>query len=253
MRHIIIGDVHGMLAELEALIEKVDLRPKDHVVFVGDLVDKGPHPEGVVRFVKALAERHTVVVVEGNHEEKHRRFRHSKNMAMKDSEEISRVYDALTDEEHAFMQSFVPFHRIPQLNVLVVHAGISGDMRSFPESVEEIYALPKKRRKAFERIMRTRYVDAVTGKMLALGANKPGDPFWAEVYDGRFGHVIFGHEPLDEVTLYPHATGIDTSAVFGGSLSAVVYQEGTTQPEVVSVKAERGYAQPLSFGDSIDA
>ena len=53
--------------------------------------------------------------------------------------------------------------------------------------------------------------------------------------------------------MYPHATGIDTSAVFGGSLSAVVYQEGTTQPEVVSVKAERGYAQPLSFGDSIDA
>ena len=54
MRYIIIGDVHGMLVELEALIEKVELRPDDCIVFVGDPVDKGPSPEGVVRYVKIL-------------------------------------------------------------------------------------------------------------------------------------------------------------------------------------------------------
>ena len=83
MRYIIIGDVHGMLVELQALIEKVELRPDDCIVFVGDLVDKGPSPEGVVRYVKALSEDYDVVVVEGNHEEKHRRFRKSQNMEMK--------------------------------------------------------------------------------------------------------------------------------------------------------------------------
>ena len=112
MRYIIIGDVHGMLVELQALIEKVELRPDDCIVFVGDLVDKGPSPEGVVRYVKALSEDYDVVVVEGNHEEKHRRFRKSQNMEMKGAEEISRVYDSLTEEERSFMAGFVPFHRI---------------------------------------------------------------------------------------------------------------------------------------------
>ena len=245
MRFIIIGDVHGMLVELKALIQKVALRPDDCVVFVGDLVDKGPLPEGVIRYVKALSETQSVVVVEGNHEEKHRRFRKSQNMAMKGAEEIFRVYEALTEEERAFMASFVPFHRIEAHGLLIVHAGITGDMKHFPESVDEIYALSGKRRKAFERIMRTRYLDPETGKMLELGKNQPGDPFWAEVYDGRFGHVIFGHEPLDEVMFCKHATGIDTSAVYGGKLTALVFDEVGAKPEVVQVHAEKSFANRL--------
>ena len=245
MRYIIIGDVHGMLVELQALIEKVELRPDDCIVFVGDLVDKGPSPEGVVRYVKALSEDYDVVVVEGNHEEKHRRFRKSQNMEMKGAEEISRVYDSLTEEERSFMAGFVPFHRIKAHGLLIVHAGITGDMKHFPETVEEIYALSNKRRKAFERIMRTRYLDPATGKMLELGKNKPGDPFWAEVYDGRFGHVVFGHEPLYGVTFFPHATGIDTSAVYGGLLTALVYEDESTNPKVVQVRASKSYAARL--------
>ena len=143
------------------------------------------------------------------------------------------------------MASFVPFHRIEAHGLLIVHAGITGDMQHFPESVEEIYALSNKRRKAFERIMRTRYLDPETGKMLELGKNQPGDPFWAEVYDGRFGHVIFGHEPLDEVMFCKHATGIDTSAVYGGKLTALVFDEVGAKPEVVQVQAEQSFANRL--------
>ena len=143
------------------------------------------------------------------------------------------------------MAGFVPFHRIKAHGLLIVHAGITGDMKHFPETVEEIYALSNKRRKAFERIMRTRYLDPATGKMLELGKNKPGDPFWAEVYDGRFGHVVFGHEPLYGVTFFPHATGIDTSAVYGGLLTALVYEDESTNPKVVQVRASKSYAARL--------
>ena len=66
-RHIIIGDVHGMLDELASLIEKVDPGFDDTIIFVGDLVDKGPDSVGVVEFVRRLAESFNVVVVEGNH------------------------------------------------------------------------------------------------------------------------------------------------------------------------------------------
>ena len=34
--------------------------------------------------------------------------------------------------------------------------------------------------------------------MKSLGDEAPTDPYWAEVYDGRFGHVVFGHEAFDD-------------------------------------------------------
>jgi len=51
-RHIIIGDVHGMSEELALLMSDVRPTSKDIVVFVGDLVDKGPDSAGVVRWLE---------------------------------------------------------------------------------------------------------------------------------------------------------------------------------------------------------
>ena len=49
MRHIFIGDVHGMDKALEELLEQVAPTTEDQIIFVGDLVDKGPNSAGVVR------------------------------------------------------------------------------------------------------------------------------------------------------------------------------------------------------------
>ena len=43
-RVIVLGDVHGCLDELEALLHKVDyVRGNDTLILAGDLVDKGPY------------------------------------------------------------------------------------------------------------------------------------------------------------------------------------------------------------------
>lgn len=74
-----------------------------------------------------------------------------------------------------------------------------------------------------QQVLRTRYVDAGTGRMLALGSETASDPFWAEVYDGRFGHLVFGHSPfLDGPAHFAFATGIDTGCVHGGALTAML-------------------------------
>ena len=250
-RTIIIGDVHGMDAELEKLLDKVEVKADDEIVFVGDLVDKGPDSPQVVKRVRELAQTHNVVVVEGNHEEKHRRFR--KHLAkgsdtankMKGAEEMHEITSGLSEDDVSFLDGAVPFHRVEEHNILVVHAGITGDMTEFPASVEEAQSMSSKKRKSFGKIMRTRFVSAETGKFISLGENKKEDPFWAEVFDGRFGHVVFGHEPfMDGVGKFPHATGIDTGAVFGGSLTAMVF-EGSV-PSFVSVKS-RKFAEPLEL------
>ena len=97
--------------------------------------------------------------------------------------------------------------------------------------------------------MRTRYIDAKKGCFIGLGEEKPSDPYWADVYDGRFGHVIFGHQPfIDGVKYFKHATGIDTGAVFGGTLTALIVNEDCSR-EIVSVNS-RAYKEPHNLWKS---
>ena len=70
---------------------------------------------------------------------------------------------------------------------------------------------------------------------VTYGHEKEGDIFWSEIYDGRFGTIIYGHEPRDEVRHDEHAIGIDTSAYkSGGKLTAVILQDDH-EMEIVSV------------------
>ena len=87
------------------------------------------------------------------------------------------------------------------------------------------------------------------GSMVALGEETEADPFWAEVYDGRFGHAFYGHTPYtDRATpmKWEHATGIDLGCVHGGRLCAAVLEVGK-EPVYVSVPARQKYA--TSFYD----
>jgi hypothetical protein len=68
-RTVFVGDVHGCAAELEALLRAVAFEKgaggRDRLVFVGDMVGKGPRPHDVVRIARA----HGALAVRGNHEE----------------------------------------------------------------------------------------------------------------------------------------------------------------------------------------
>ena len=240
MRHIFIGDVHGCIDELNALIDELQLDSQDNIIFVGDLLDKGPDSPAVVRRVRELSKTHNVVLVMGNHEDTHSRYRGhlvknvqtAEDMASR-KPELAKITAELSDDDIAFLDSAPLFHRVPEHNILVVHGGIPKSKRSIPSSIENVVDLSSKQRKSLKLILRTRYVDANTGHFLSLGKEKEGDPYWADVYDGRFGHVIFGHQPFMEgVEYFDHAAGIDTGAVFGGTLTALVIDADGTRSSV---------------------
>jgi serine/threonine protein phosphatase 1 len=63
----VVGDVHGCPGALGRLVDRLDPGPADLLVFVGDLVRKGPDSAGVVRWVR---ERDNAVSVLGNNERK---------------------------------------------------------------------------------------------------------------------------------------------------------------------------------------
>lgn len=68
MRHIIIGDIHGCYAELMDLLQKVGPGDSDRIVSVGDMVNRGPATEKVLRFFR---DEPNATAVLGNHEWEH--------------------------------------------------------------------------------------------------------------------------------------------------------------------------------------
>jgi len=51
-RIFVIGDIHGCVEMLKRLMDKIDWRPdKDRLIFLGDYIDRGEDPKGVVDFI----------------------------------------------------------------------------------------------------------------------------------------------------------------------------------------------------------
>ena len=244
-RTCIIGDVHGMTDALKALIEKLALTPNDTLISLGDLVDKGPDPVGTVRFLGDLWRNaeFEVILVEANHEDRHLRYHRNLTERPKiarqmanSAPQLAELNSLLSDEDRAFLNSAKLFWRVPQHGVLCVHGGIPGNMVHFPGTLEDARQFPKKDAAFLRQILRTRYISQETGAFLSLGKEGAGDPFWADVYDGRFGHVVFGHQPFFEGPReFAHATGIDTGAVHSGALTALVLADDGAR-SYVSIK-----------------
>ncbi|MFO0965897.1 MAG: metallophosphoesterase family protein [Gemmataceae bacterium] len=68
MRTLAIGDIHGCLRALDALLERVQPAGDDLVVTLGDHVDRGPDSKGVLDRLIALRRQCRVVSLKGNHD-----------------------------------------------------------------------------------------------------------------------------------------------------------------------------------------
>jgi len=73
----VIGDIHGFARELESLLSVLGFDEIDgewqnkhnrKVIFVGDLIDKGPNSRDVVRMARSLCEQGLGLCIMGNHE-----------------------------------------------------------------------------------------------------------------------------------------------------------------------------------------
>ena len=69
MRLLAIGDIHGCLRALDAILEMVHPEPDDLIVFLGDYVDRGPNSRGVLDRLIQLRDRCRCVFLRGNHDQ----------------------------------------------------------------------------------------------------------------------------------------------------------------------------------------
>ena len=67
-RYIALTDIHGELGKLESVLSKIDTRPDDVFVFMGDYIDRGPNSRGVVDRIIEQSNTNKCVYLIGSHE-----------------------------------------------------------------------------------------------------------------------------------------------------------------------------------------
>jgi polynucleotide kinase-phosphatase len=237
----IIGDVHGCRDELERLLERlgydidrdelgraIDARHPEGrtVVYLGDLVDRGPDTPGVLRLAMGMVAAGRALCVTGNHEDKLLRALSGRKVQVKHGlAESLAQFEAAGPEFTAaavrFLDGLISHYVLDGGRLVVAHAGL-----------KEAY-----HGRASGRVRSFALYGQTTGETDEYGL--PVRYPWANEYRGR-ATVVYGHTPTPKAEWVNNTICVDTGAVFGGSLTALRYPTR----ELVSVPAARVYYEP---------
>ncbi|HEY2470017.1 MAG TPA: polynucleotide kinase-phosphatase [Terracidiphilus sp.] len=232
----IVGDVHGCLDELLELMATLDYQverqdaafsvvPPDgrKLVFVGDLVDRGPSTPDVLRLAMTMVEAGQAFCVPGNHDIKlvkalkgrDVQLTHGLAESLQQLEKQSPEFRALALK---FLDDLVSHYVFDDGKLVVAHAGMKESMQGRGSAKVRDFAL---------------YGETI-GETDDFGL--PVRYNWSADYRGK-ALVVYGHTPVPEPLWLNGTVNIDTGCVFGGKLTALRYPER----EIVSIPARATY------------
>jgi protein phosphatase len=234
----IVGDIHGCFDELRELLEKLGYlvsiadevevtHPQGRkVVFLGDLVDRGPNIPGVIRLVRAAVKAGTGICVAGNHDVKLAKALRGRDVKLTHGLQQSlEQLEGHSVQERAeiaeFLEDLVSHYVLDGGRLVVAHAGLS----------EALQGRSSGRVRSFAMYGET------TGETDEYGL--PIRYNWAQDYRGK-AMVVYGHTPVVDAEWLNNTICVDTGCVFGGKLTALRYPER----ELESVAARREYYAP---------
>ena len=243
----IIGDIHGCYDETLELLATLGYAPDDagiwrhaegrRVIFLGDLVDRGPQSVAVVDLARHMVAAGAALCVPGNHDMKLARYLSGHNVQITHGLDTTiSAIDALPEEDRAqwsraardFFIGLPAHYVLDDGKLVVAHAGMK----------EEYQGRSSGRVRAFALFGET------TGETDDLGMPVRGD--WAAEYRGAAA-VVYGHTAVDVPRWVNNTIDIDTGCVYGGKLTALRWPER----ELVAVPAHATYAEakrPLAPG-----
>jgi len=207
---IIYGDIHGCYNNFTSLRKKINPKKNDIEVCVGDIITKGRDSIKVLKYLQ----EHDIKSVLGNHEDKlvrylEHEYNEKKNPIILDNDEKS-IIENLDSEDIEYLKNMPLFLRFKDITIL--HGGI--------QNHQNLNNLTKKEK---SKLLRMRYLDS-EDNFITYGKENEDSIFWADVYDGDQGFIVYGHQWFKEVKQSEFALGIDTGCVYGNRLSAVVFK-----------------------------
>lgn len=210
---------------MSELLDRIVPTADDLVVSTGDIVRKGPQP---VRCLELWRSRGYLAVI-GNNEEKVLELAQRSRPRQLLAPSVDRAV-VHRPELIEFISSWPLVVDVPALNVTVVHGGLYPGMPVKEEAIA----------RAAADVVRLRWIRHENGQWRRAGKSKERDEdvLWSEVWDGP-RTVVYGHTPLREPRVDRYAIGLDTGCVYGGWLTAAIY-DGQWRFE--RVRARRQYA-----------
>jgi len=234
----IIGDIHGCYVELVELLDRLgyEMAPGGttarhpagrRVLFLGDLVDRGPATPAVLRLAMGMVADGTALCLPGNHEVKLLRALNGKDVSTGHGlalslEQLGAEPTEFSEAVAKFIDGLVGHFVLDEGRLVVAHAGLPERMHGRASGAVRSFAL----------------FGDTTGETDEFGL--PIRYPWAEDYRGS-AFVVYGHTPVPEPVWVNKTICIDTGCVFGGHLSALRYPER----ELVSVPAHEVYYEPV--------
>ena len=225
MRAYAIGDIHGHIGLLHGVHELIARDMAAHgaapVVHVGDLVDRGPDSRAVIDFLmQGQAEGQDWIVLKGNHDRMFRRFLHDP-----------------AEPEPGLRPDLSWLHpRLGGSDTLAsygVHA--PGDRPVAPVHTDALAAVPAAHVAFLDGLPTSHqlgdllFVHAGIRPGIPLSKQDETDLVWirAAFLDHTESHgplVIHGHTAIETPTHYGNRVNIDSSAAYGGPLSAIALE-----------------------------
>jgi len=244
----VIGDIHGRLDLLTELLEKIEEHASrlpevrtQHVILLGDLIDRGRESAQVIDYVHHVqSQTDELVVLMGNHEELMLR-------ALNGEQGVFRAWMRIGGD--ATLRSF-GLEPPPRGGDYDLYA------RRFAATVPPAWVAWMSRLPLSARSGDYFFCHAGVRPRVPLKRQKKADLLWIrdEFLDDREDHgavIVHGHSIADEVEHFGNRIGIDTGAYRTGVLTAM-YLEGDRQAILATgVRANRADRDILTLTDSI--
>lgn len=220
-----IGDVHGQFDMLCQALEwiEADGGPQARVVFLGDLVDRGPDAFGVIELlVTGMAEGRDWIALTGNHDRMFRRF----------LEDGSR-HDARILSGRGWLH--------PALGGPMTLASYGVDARDDRPEAELLEEARARVPDSHRRFLATRkLLHREPGLIFVHAGLRPGVPLAQQAEDDLLwirdeflnetkpfeALVVHGHTAIKTATHYGNRVNLDTGAGYGRPLSVGVFEDG---------------------------
>ena len=218
-----IGDVHGCLEALlalKALIER-DLTdypiPSHQIILLGDYIDRGPQSNEVIDVLSEWARRPEVIALRGNHDDGLMAF-------LEDPIGAAPFWLTYGGQDTLMSYGLAPVDMPAGEDEL--HAARDAANAAIPNAHKEFF----ERTRLFYRTGDYLFVHAGINPNLPLQEQTAKDLMWIREpflsHTGDFGVVVVhGHTPVGEPDVRLNRINVDTGAVFGGALTALVLQD----------------------------
>ncbi|KAL8369711.1 hypothetical protein RB595_000171 [Gaeumannomyces hyphopodioides] len=273
-RLIFIGDIHGCREKLGHLLDKLGFQPEtDHVVAVGDLVNKGPDTLGTIDFLRSIGassvrgnqDHDVIILAEAERAAAQSSAGGSKKPAAgaapscEDAGYVNSGPEAiagcLSTEQLAYLTSRPHILRIGELGggrfrgeTVVAHGGLVPGLalaRQDPEAVMNVRALHRETlRWSDERANPDKGEDhwftVWDWKQTLIEEAESGLELVRRSRDDAAATtavrtVVYGHDSRLGLQLGSHHVGLDTRCSAGGQLTALVVGNGGERHNIVQV------------------